>query len=166
MINDEWERRLGAVRAELESIDEADYRARVDALIDELPAGDPVGLYERGGAFDSTGHPDRAVPLYREALAAGLSGLRRRQATISLASSLRNLGEPAAGVELLTTELAAGSDSLDDAVRGFLALCLVEVGREREALGVALTALAPHVPRYRRSLTHYAHDLTEPTPAD
>ena len=45
---------------------------RMDALVGELPAGSAVGLYERASAFDSTGHSDLAVPLYRRALEVGL----------------------------------------------------------------------------------------------
>ena len=37
-----------------------------------------------------------------------------------------------------------------------LALALADLGREREALGLALVALALHLPRYRRSVTNYA----------
>jgi hypothetical protein len=38
---------------------------------------------------------------------------------IQLASSLRNVGQPEQSVALLTAELEAGSDDLDDAVRAF-----------------------------------------------
>ena len=79
---------------------------------------------------------------------------------IQLASSLRNLGRAEEGVALLTDELAVGSDELDDAVRAFLALALTDVGRCPEAVSHALTALAPHLPRYQRSLAAYAQDLT------
>jgi len=78
---------------------------------------------------------------------------------IQLASSLRNVGGAAESVELLTAELESGSDELDDAVRAFLALALVDVGREREAVSHALTALARHLPRYQRSLAAYAQQL-------
>jgi hypothetical protein len=54
------------------------------------------------------------------------------------------------------------SDELDDAVRAFLALALAEVGRNREALSIALAALAPHLPRYQRSLANYARLLVDP----
>ena len=47
----------------------------------------------------------------------------------------------------------------DDAVRAFLALALTSVGREREAVSIALTALAAHLPRYNRSLANYAREL-------
>jgi hypothetical protein len=104
------------------------------------------------------------VPLYRQALDRGLTGERRRRAVIQLASSLRNLGRPEESVALLTTELDAGSDHLDDAVRAFLALALTDVGREREAVSLALAALAPHLPRYQRSLANYARLLAHAGP--
>lgn len=131
----------------------------VGALTAELPAGSATGLFERGAAQDSTGHPEQAVALYRAALRAGLTGLRRRRATIQMASSLRNLGEAAEAVALLTTELNAPDDELGGAVRGFLALALTDLGREREAVSVSLTALAQYLPRYNRSLARHAHQL-------
>ena len=81
---------------------------------------------------------------------------------IQLSSSLRNLGQPQQSVELLTAELDAGSDHLDDAVRATLALALTDVGREREAVSIAIAALAPHLPRYQRSMVNYARLLVEP----
>jgi hypothetical protein len=67
-------------------------------------------------------------------------------------------------VALLTAELAAGSDDLDDAVRTVLALALTDTGREREAVSIAVGALARHLPRYRRSMASYARQLVEPEP--
>jgi thioredoxin-like negative regulator of GroEL len=155
----EWEQRLAAAWASIDELSEEDFRALIDDLAGELPDGSAIGAFERAAAFDSTGHSDRAVPLYRQALAAGLEGERRRRAVIQMASSLRNLGQPEESVALLTAELDAGSDELDDAVRGFLALALVDVGREREAVSHALIALAPHLPRYQRSLANYARSV-------
>ena len=65
------------------------------------------------------------------------------------------------GVALLTAERVAGSDELNDAVVAFLALALADVGRERDALALALTALARHLPRYNRSLARYAQALAD-----
>jgi tetratricopeptide (TPR) repeat protein len=158
----DWETRLAAAWATLGDLDDAEFRAGIDTLAAELPAGSGIAPFERAAAFDSTGHSDRAVPLYREALTLGLTGERRRRAVIQLASSLRNLGHPDESVALLTEELAADPDHLDDAVHGFLALALVDVGREREAVAHALGALAPHLPRYQRSLANYARLLVEP----
>jgi hypothetical protein len=164
-VDQQWERRVAAAWESIDSYGEEDLRGMIDALAGELPAGSAIATFERASAWDSTGHPDEAVPLYRSALAAGLTGLRRRRATIQLASSLRNLGAPSESVELLSAELAAAVDpeaaALQDAVRGFLALALVEVGREREAASLALEALAPHLPRYQRSLGAYARALVE-----
>lgn len=162
MTDTDWERRLADAWASIDEYDEEEFRALIDQLAAELPPDHPTGLYERAGAYDSTGHPDLAVPLYRQALDRGLAGARRRQAVIQLASSLRNLGQVDESVALLTAELAAGSDELDGAVRGFLALALADAGREREAVSVALIALVPYLPRYQRSMANYARLLIEP----
>ena len=160
VIDEEWERRVAELWARLDDYDESEFRTRMDAVAAQAPTA-AAGLFERAGAYDSTGHSDLAVPLYREALQLGLDPSRRRQATIQLASSLRNLGQASESVALLAAEQDAGSDDLDDAVAGFLALALADAGREKEALSVALTALAGHLTRYRRSLSNYARRLTE-----
>jgi tetratricopeptide (TPR) repeat protein len=155
----DWEQRLELLWASIDERHEDDFLAAMNALVVERPPDDPVGLFEHASAFDSTGHPDRAVGRYRQALERGLSGRRRRRAVIQLASTLRNLGQADESVALLTAEVDADSDELDDAVRAFLALALTSVGREREAVSVALTALAPHLKRYNRSLAAYALEV-------
>ena len=157
----EWEQRLAELWATLDERREQEFVAAIDELTAELPDDDGTGPFERAAARDSTGHSDLAVPLYRQALELGLTGERRRRAVIQLASSLRNTGEVATSVELLEAELARTSDALDDAVRAFLALALVDSGREREAVSHALIALARHLPRYQRSTENYARALVE-----
>ena len=157
----EWEQRVSDLWASIDDLGEEEFLARMEQLTDELPADSAVAAFERASSLDSTGHSDLAVPLYRQALELGLHGERRRRAVIQMASSLRNLDEPAESVALLTAERKAGSDHLDDAVSAFLALALVDVGREREAVSIALMALAPHLPRYQRSLANYAQLLSE-----
>ncbi|MEU5097224.1 tetratricopeptide repeat protein [Streptomyces sp. NPDC020996] len=167
-MDQDWEERVAAAWATFEDYAEDDaaaFRAVIDELVAELPADSPLGPFERACAWDSTGHSDRAVPLYREALARGLDEVSRykgRRTRIQLASSLRNTGRPEAGVELLTPELDAESDELDDAVRATLALCLSALGRDREGLSLVLGALARHLPRYQRSMANYARLLVEP----
>lgn len=164
-MNDDWERRLATAWDEFEGYGEdraEEFRERIERLAAELPPDSPLAPFERACAHDSTGHSDRAVPLYREALARGLTGYRRRRTVIQLSSSLRNTGRVAEGIELLTPELDAEHDELDDAVRATLALCLVDVGRGREAVSLAVGALAPHLPRYQRSMANYARLLVEP----
>ncbi|PXY30412.1 hypothetical protein DI005_11580 [Prauserella sp. PE36] len=159
MTDTEWQRRIDDAWASFDQHTEADFLALIDRLAAERPPEDAVALFERAGAFDSTGHPGQAVQLYRKALDHGLDGERRRRAVIQLASSLRNLGEVDESVALLTAELDLTSDHLDDAVRAFLALALADAGRGREAVSHALTALAPHLPRYQRSVANYAREL-------
>ena len=158
----QWEARLADLWATLDEEHEQRFLTELDQLVAELPDGSAIAAFERAAAYDSTGHSDLAVPLYRQALESGLEGLRRRRATIQLASSLRNLGQSHESVALLRAERAAGSDELDDAVDAFLALALADAGHEREGLSLALTALAPHLPRYQRSLRNYARLLIEP----
>ena len=160
-MND-YDRRSEALWASIDEYDdEAEFRAKVDELAAELPSGSPVASFEQACAWDSTGHSDRAIPLYRLALERGREGERRRRAVIQMSSSLRNMGAVEESVRLLTAERAQPSDSLDDAVSAFLALALVDSGREREAVSLALGALAPHLPRYQRSLGNYARVLVE-----
>ncbi|MFF8590232.1 tetratricopeptide repeat protein [Streptomyces sp. NPDC015220] len=164
-MNQDWEDRVAAAWARFGDYPEhraGEFRTLIDALVAELPPGSPLAPFERACAWDSTGHSDRAVPLYRQALAGGLDGYRGRRAKIQLASSLRNTGQPEEGVELLTPELDAPSDELDDAVRACLALCLSSLGRDREGLSLVLGALAAHLPRYQRSMADYARLLVEP----
>ena len=159
-----WEGRAAELWSTIDDVGNMEFISRIDALAAELPPGSAVGLFERGAAQDSTGHSDVAVPLYRAALYSGLSGLRRRRATIQMASSLRNLGDARQAADLLSAELNEASDELDGAVRAFLALALVDLGREHEAISISLTALAPYLPRYNRSLARYAKELYTEAP--
>jgi len=155
-----WERKLAELWAQIDAHEADVFIAKIRALAGERPAGDAIALFELASANDSTGHGDIAAPLYRQALAAGLTGLRRRRATIQLASTLRSLGRAEESLALLSAERERGPDELDDAVAAFLALALVDNGREREAVSIALGALAPHLKRYNRSLANYAKALT------
>jgi tetratricopeptide (TPR) repeat protein len=168
---DDWEARVADAWASIDLyLDrEAEFRARVDALASELPDDDPVGAFERACAWDSTGHSDRAVPLYQKALDGGLAGYRRRRAVIQMSSSLRNIGQADTAISLLQAERGIDPATIDeatrtlaDAISATLALCLADAGREREAVSIAVAALAPHLPRYQRSMANYARALMEP----
>ncbi|MEV6964691.1 tetratricopeptide repeat protein [Hamadaea sp. NPDC051192] len=165
-MNRDWEQRSDALWADFNAApdkwDEEEFRARVGDLADELGPGHPVAAFERACAWDSTGHSDRAIPSYREALELGIDGIRRRRSVIQMSSSLRNMGQAEESVRLLTAERTQGSDELDDALSATLALALTSVGREREAVSLAVGALAKHLPRYQRSMANYARLLVEP----
>ena len=160
-IDEDWERRVAELWADLGSYEPNAFLERMKALAAELPEGNPQALYELASAYDSTGHPAEAAPLYRKAFASGLTGSKHRQAVIQLSSTLRNLGESEESVALLTAERDRTSDDLDDAVAAFLALALVDVGREREATALALSGLARHLTRYGKSLENYAKELAD-----
>ena len=157
----EWEQRLADLWASLDELSEQAFLSKMELLVAELPADSAVAAFERAGSFDSTGHADLAVPLYRKALELGLEGQRRRRAVIQMASSLRNLGQATESVALLTAERERESDDLDDAVSATLALALVDVGREREAVSVAVTALSRQMTRCRRSMANYARLISD-----
>ncbi|MDQ4213021.1 tetratricopeptide repeat protein [Microbacterium sp. ASV81] len=158
---DDWQERIGAVwEAAAGGLVDDEVIARIDALAAERDPGDAEALFERAGARDSAGRPDEAVPLYRLALERGLDDDRRAQATIQLASSLRNLGDVEGALELISAEHAADPDSpYRDAIAAMHALALASAGRPERGLEVAILALVPHMPRYHRSMTAYARAL-------
>ncbi|MBC5815966.1 MAG: tetratricopeptide repeat protein [Candidatus Eremiobacteraeota bacterium] len=156
----DWEARLAQLWAAIDDYEPVEFLEEMRALTSERPPGDAVALFELAGAHDSTGHEDEAAVLYRSALDAGLSGLRRRRAIIQMASTLRNLGKPEESLALLTAERDAGSDELDDAVVAFTALALADLGREKEAIAMTVLALSRHLNRYNRSLKSYSEDLS------
>jgi tetratricopeptide (TPR) repeat protein len=157
-----WERRMTDLWATFDDKEPDRFLAEMRALVGEAPLDHPAALFELASAHDSLGQEHRAEPLYRAALEGGLDPYRRRRAVIQLASTLRNLGQAGEAVALLHHERGEPPDELDDAVAAFLALALCDAGEPREALAVALTALAPHLTRYRTSLANYARGLLPP----
>lgn len=158
-ITDSWDDRVAAVWADAHLADDTRVR-EIDLLAAERPAGDARALFERAGARDSAGMEVQAEPLYREALSAGLDELRRPQAVIQLASTIRNLGRVDESLELLRNEYERGADcAFHDEASAFYALALATDGQTMAAVSVALTALAPHLTRYTRSVTGYAQEL-------
>ena len=155
----DWQTRVDALWLRLDETDPIAFLAEMQTLAAEREPNDPAALFELASANDSVGYEAQAEPLYRQALAAGLDGSKRRRATIQLASTLRNLSQFDEALAVLQAEQRQASDDLDDAVTAILALVLADLGREREALALTLTALAPHLPRYTRSVTNYAKAL-------
>lgn len=158
---DDWQQRVDAVWAD-EALSEAAVIEAIDALAAERDPDDAVALFERAGARDSAGLEAEAEVLYRRALARGLDEERRTRAVIQLASTIRNLGKIDESLALLRDEYdRAEGTPLHDAAAAFYALALASSGDAERGLSVALRALAPHLPRYTRSVTGYAHELAE-----
>ncbi|MCH7231499.1 tetratricopeptide repeat protein [Glycomyces sp. L485] len=158
MTTADWDRRAAALWETFDDYAPDAFVEAMEALAAEC-ADDPVALFEIGGAHDSTGRTREAIGYYRRALDGGLDASRRRQATIQMASSMRETGRPEQALELLDAEAAAGSDEYDGAIAMCRALTLAKLGRDREGLSVALIALAGHLPRYGRSTVNYARGL-------
>jgi tetratricopeptide (TPR) repeat protein len=157
----QWRERMAAVWADADRLEGADLVRRIDAIAAERP-DDPLALFERGGARDSTGDEAGAEEFYRLALAAGLPDDERAQCVIQLASTVRNLGRPEESLELLRAEFEGRPDSpYADAAVAFAALALVDLDRPVEAVAALLHALTPHLPRYHRSVPAYADALLE-----
>ena len=155
-----WERRVAELWAAFDDREPTIFLADMRSLIGELPLDHPAALFELASAHDSLGQEAEAEPLYRAALEGGLDTFRRRRAVIQLGSTLRNLGRANEAVALLHHERGEPPDELDVAVAAFLALALADAGKPREALSIALGALAPHLPRYSHSLSNYAKALS------
>ena len=154
----DWQDRVDAVWSAADAIGDDEVIRRIDEIAAERPAADPVACFERAGARDAAGRETEAEALYREALALGLAGPERVQACIQLASTIRNLGRPHEAIELLDL-IEPDAGELGDAVVAFRALALVDAGDARRAASEVLTALAPHLARYRVSLSAYAAEL-------
>jgi len=157
---DDWAARVAAVWADAGSLPEAAVEAAIESLVAERSSDDPVAIFELAGVRDYVGREAEAEPLYRRALELGLGEPQRGRAVIQLASTVRNLDRPEEALTLLRDEFAGHSEHpLADAATAFAALALADTGAEREALVVALRALAPHLPAYGRAVTAYADDL-------
>jgi len=158
-----WDDRIDEVWADAsgEEVGESTI-ARIDALAAERGEGDARAEFERGGARDSAGLPAEAVELYRRALSLGLDDEHRPQCVIQLASSLRNLGEYDEALAVIRAEQERSADGpYRDALATVHALILASSGKPAQGLSVALLALVPHLPRYHRSMTAYAHEIAE-----
>lgn len=164
-----WEERVAALWRDVATLPADELVRRADALADELDPGDPRAPFERACARDTGGFEAEAEQHYRIALASGrLDSNRSARATIQLASTLRILGQLDESERLLVAELdrhlQPGHDrALHDEARATLALTYVAQGRAVEAAGLALSALAPRLSRYNRSVAANAAELVAQT---
>jgi hypothetical protein len=123
---------------------------------------DALRMFHEAGEHDSAGREEEAEPLYRAALAAGLPPAEHAQTVVQLASTIRNLDRPEESLALIE-EFAVGRpvDEWTPALAGIHALTLATLGRDREAVIVAMRGLIPSMPRYHRSMTAYTQELED-----
>jgi tetratricopeptide (TPR) repeat protein len=125
----------------------------------EIETMDARAAYEAGSVHDSAGLEERAILFYQRALEQGLDEPLRGQLLIQTASTLRNLRRYDEGLELL--DRLGAQHPLADSGAAVRALILSSKGDLVGALTVALRTLAPHLPRYQRSMAAYAEELPE-----
>ena len=94
--------------------------------------------------LDRLGREGEAVPLYERALSLGLRGTDARDAHVCLASSLRNVGRPQQGFDLL--ESAKPRFEGDVVFELFFALLATEIGRPNEAIRQLVKSLLRESP--------------------
>lgn len=159
----EWEKRVQTKWSQINEMDEGEFTDYIEELVEERGEMDAIAHFELACLKDSFDKSELAVPLYKKALNQGLDGIRRRRAVIQLASSLRNCGKVEEGIHLLEEEFNEHSDELDDAVSAFYVLLISETGQQEKAVGIALSVLSKHLPRYNVSLAHYAEKMSNGT---
>lgn len=160
MSSEDWEDRVTALWAD-DTIDDEQRIERMQRLAAAAPHP-ALGAFELGGAFDSGGHEADADVQYAAATSAGLVTVdpdRAAQMAVQHSSTLRNLGRVDEAIAMLRD--APEHPTTGAAPRVFLALALHSAGRHDEALRVAIEAVEPTLPRYRRSVRAYAEALTE-----
>jgi tetratricopeptide (TPR) repeat protein len=130
-------------------------------LLEEYPRH-PLVLFEVGGSYDVMGDEERAVPYYRDALTAGLSGDDRQECLVCLGSSLRVIGESEEAVSVL-------QEAVDDyperpSARVFLALAMLDEGAESEAVALLLDVILEttedeDIKAYAGAIEYYRDEL-------
>lgn len=146
-----------AIQAGYDSRDRADMQPTIDyfcGLLDAHP-GNPLVLYEVGGAYDTGGKEEIARGYYERALGAGLDGDTLRRCLLQYGSTLRNLGLHEESLAALQRARAEFPDS--DSVRLFLALSLHAASRSDAAVAELIELAAdkigtPEVLRYEAAL--------------
>ncbi|HSF99442.1 MAG TPA: tetratricopeptide repeat protein [Ornithinibacter sp.] len=147
-------------------LDDPEERIRLAGELSDTHPGDARIVFEFAGTHDAAGHEDLAVPLYAQALEAGLREPHRHRAQIQLASSLRTLGRVDEAVAVIDDVAARHPESLG--VAAFRALVHHDAGHPTKALADLLAAVVaastdPDVVRYRRTLTAAVTELGEHT---
>lgn len=132
-------------------------------LLEHSPR-DPLVLYEVGGSYDVLGAEKQAIPYYRQAIQAGLSGDDLQECLVCLGSSYRVIGRFAEAVKTLETAVEKFPQKLSGQV--FLGLAYYSNGQESEAVSLLLDLLLKttgdaDILSFRQTLEFYKDNLDE-----
>ncbi len=148
----------------LERADEAAAIVYFAELARRFPENASV-MFAYAGAFDYAGQEANAVAPYRQARTLGLTEDELKRWYVQFGSTLRNVGEYAEAIAVLTDGHTRFPD--DVAIACFLALAHHSAGESALALRTALEAVLAEsaagridLRRYNRALDWYAKDLT------
>lgn len=158
----------GSLGTELDKIlaerDRSDMQPTIDALLPlhDAHPGNARVLYEVGGAYDTAGQEDLARTFYEDALEAGLDGDLLRRCYLQYGSTLRNLGEYEASLEVFERAREIFPES--PALRIFEAVTLHAAGRSHASVAALLEVTAefvttPDTERYLPAITANAAHL-------
>ncbi len=128
--------------------------------------GNPYVLYEVGGAYDTDGQEEKALPYYEQALP-GLTGDTRRRCLLQYGSTLRILEHFDESLEVFKAACKEFPES--DSLRVFKSLTLHDAGRPDKALATLLLLIAdrvdtPELKRYEAAIRGNADHLTNLQP--
>lgn len=157
-MTEPWQQQLDVFWDQASTRTPSELRSELEHLLGtDVPEANV--FFERASLHDYLGEEAAAIGLYEQALASGLEGVKRTEAIIQLASSLRNERQPERAVQLLQNIDPADPLYID--AQGFLALAQLDSGNAAVALATALKALAPAMNIYSRPVQRYAQDLLE-----
>jgi tetratricopeptide (TPR) repeat protein len=135
-----------------------DVIAYFERLVAQFP-DEARAHYELACARDRADREVEAVAAYRAAMQLGLSGDELRSAYLGLGSTLRNVGEYAESLQLLTEACARYPGYAP--LRLFLALTQCSAGQERQAVIQLMDYICEHIDLdgYDRALNYYRNEL-------
>lgn len=130
----------------------------------EEHGGDPVVLYEVGGAYDVLDEPKEAIPYYQKAIDAGLEDSDLQECFVCLGTCQRMVGDFEEAVATLAEAVAQFPDNNSGKV--FLALAYYSDGQEDEGMKLLLDVLLTttkdeDVLAYADALDYYKDNLDE-----
>ena len=159
-----WEQRMAQAWTAIDDMPPEAFVDRIERLVAELAPQHGAGLFERACAQDSTGHPDVAAPLYRAALAQGLTACaaagRRSRWRVRCATSATLRKPPRCSAPNSKRHPMSSTARCVPFSRWPWPISAVSAKR-----WYTLTALSHSLPRYNRSLARYARELAPPPAA-
>lgn len=129
-------------------------------LVEQYPDNARV-IFEFAGAYDFAGQEPEAVPLYRRAMALGLTGEDERRVYVQFGSTLRNVKAYDEAIALFDEGIQRFPDW--PSLRVFRAYALESAGRQKEAITELLELAIEHIQtpdmvQYKRAIRFYTDD--------